>query len=49
MRTIEGPKKAKELTPGSAPPIMIAPKQLVVSLAEKKIAARYEQVVEQKT
>lgn len=38
MKNIEVAKKAKELTPGSGPPILIAPKQLVVSLAEKRIS-----------
>jgi hypothetical protein len=49
MRSIEGPKKTKELQPGAGPPITIVPKQLIVSLAEKRVAQKYETVVEKCT
>lgn len=38
MKTIEPPKKIKDLAPGAGAPIVIAPKQFVVSIAEKRIA-----------
>jgi hypothetical protein len=51
MKTInEGNKKAgaNQSAPGAGAPIVIAPKRLVVSLAESNIAMRYEQLVETK-
>lgn len=48
LKTIEGPKKAKDLAPGAGLPVLIAPKQFVVSIAEKKVAQRYEYIVETK-
>lgn len=48
MKSIEGPRKSKDLAPGMGLPITIAPKQLVVSIAEKKISSKYEQVVDTK-
>ena len=38
MKTIDVPKKPKDLPPGTGTPIVIAPKRLVVSLAEKRVA-----------
>ena len=49
LKTIEGPKKAKDLPPGAGAPIMIAPKRLVLSLAEKRVAQKYEIIVETRT
>eukprot|EP00347_Sterkiella_histriomuscorum_P020695 403336831 len=49
VKTIEGPKKAKDLPPGAGAPILIAPKQFVVSLAEKRVFQKYETIVETKT
>lgn len=48
MKTIEGNKK-REIPPGHGPPITIAPKRLVVSLAEVSVSAKYENVVETKS
>lgn len=47
VKTIEG-NKPKEIPPGQGPPIVIAPKRLVISLAESSVASRYEEVVEKK-
>lgn len=47
MKTIESNKK-KEIPPGYGPPITIAPKKLVVSLAESQLASKYELLVETK-
>ena len=48
MQTIEVSKAKKELPPGHGPPIVIAPKKLVVSLAEASVAIKYEQTLETK-
>ena len=37
MKNIQGPK-GKDIPPGSGAPIMIAPKRLVVSIAEATLA-----------
>jgi hypothetical protein len=47
MKTIEGNKK-KDLPPGFAPPIIIAPKKLVVSIAESSLASNFENLVDSK-
>lgn len=49
MKSIEVAKKGKEVPPGQGVPIVIAPKRLVVSLAEATLAQKYEQNVETKT
>jgi hypothetical protein len=48
VSTIEVSKAKKELPPGHGPPIVIAPKKLVVSLAEASVAVKYEQTLETK-
>lgn len=48
LKNIEAPKKSKDLAPGAGLPVLIAPKQFVVSIAEKKVALRYEYIVETK-
>jgi len=48
VQTIEVSKAKKELPPGHGPPIVIAPKKLVVSLAEASVAIKYEQTLETK-
>ncbi|CDW79829.1 hect domain and rcc1-like domain-containing protein [Stylonychia lemnae] len=48
VKTIDSGKKAKDLPPGACASIVIAPKQLVVSIAEKRVAQKYEIIVETK-
>ena len=48
MSTIEVSKAKKERPPGHGPPIVIAQKKLVVSLAEVSVASKFEHTIETK-
>jgi len=46
MKSIEVPKTKKDMAPGTLPPITIAPKKLIISLAETHVALKYESFIE---
>lgn len=48
MKTLETGVQKQAPAPGSGAPIIIAPKRLVVSLADLGVANKYEEFIEKK-